>query len=91
MFSDFFKLTSSRKFSGIDQIKIEAYKGTVTVIEEVDPVCVAGQLRRVRRPNKEEEKKEEKKEEEHKEMPICCMYCRGETVVYTEQYKCVVL
>ena len=83
LFSDFFKFTSWRKFSGIDQITIEAYKGTVTVIGEVDPVCIAGQLRRVRRPNKEE-KTEEQKEEEHKEMPICCRYCSGETVVYTE-------
>ena len=81
---EFFKLTSWTKFSGIDQITIDAYKGTVTVIGEVEPVCVAGQLRRVRRPNKEEEKNEEKKEEEHKEMPICCRYCSGETVVYTE-------
>ena len=43
-FYDFLKFTSFTKFSGIDQITTEVFEGTVTMIRDVDPVCIAGKL-----------------------------------------------
>ncbi|CAA6662234.1 unnamed protein product [Spirodela intermedia] len=80
-------LKAIAKLEGIDEIKLDVEKGTVTVVGEVDPVCVAHQLRKVRRPalidSVESHKKEESKPKPE-DLEPCCERCRGDALIFME-------
>ncbi|CAA6662230.1 unnamed protein product [Spirodela intermedia] len=73
-------LKAIAKLEGIDEIQLNIEKGTVTVVGEVDPVCVAHQLRKVRRPAVLDSVGPHKKEEpkpKPKELPPAASAAEG--------------
>lgn len=69
--------------AGVNEVSLDAEKGMLTVVGNVDPVCVASSLRKagyyaeitsVGPPKKPDEK--QKSPEKPKPLPACCKQCQ---------------
>ena len=80
---------------GIDEVKVDGGKETVTVIGKVDPCCIAEKLRKklyrparivTVEPNREDDEKDENKDEKKdtKDLPSCCSHCSGRAIIFAE-------
>ncbi|KAK3022174.1 hypothetical protein RJ639_045369, partial [Escallonia herrerae] len=87
-------LKAITKLPGIDKVSVDVGKGMVTVIGDVDPVCVTKKVRKTGKvtelvsvgpPAKEKEPKETKptKASPQKPLPPCCKECQLVAVSYT--------
>ncbi|KAL8557245.1 hypothetical protein ACS0TY_004618 [Phlomoides rotata] len=92
------------KFTGVNEVKLDAEKGTLTVIGTADPVCIATKLRKagyiaeimsVGPPKKPDEKKpdDEKPPSPSKPLPPCCNQCQlvGVSYVTYDHPSCSIL
>ncbi|KAL8555028.1 hypothetical protein ACS0TY_003000 [Phlomoides rotata] len=80
------------KFIGVDEVKLDAEKGILTVIGTADPVCITTKLRKagyfaeimsVGAPKKPDEKKpDDEKKSPSKPLPPCCNQCQLVGVSY---------
>ncbi|KAK2966197.1 hypothetical protein RJ640_008763, partial [Escallonia rubra] len=89
-------LKAITKLRGIDNVSVDTGKGMVTIIGDVDPVCVTKQVRKTGKvtelfsvgPPAKEKPKESKepkppKSPPQKPLPPCCKECQLVAVSYT--------
>ncbi|KAL3538378.1 hypothetical protein ACH5RR_001758 [Cinchona calisaya] len=78
-------LRAVTKLEGVDQVTVDAEKGILTVVGEVDPVCVTTKVRKTGKyaeilsvgpPKKPDPPKPDKP------LPPCCPPCRFVTIDY---------
>ncbi|OWM72360.1 hypothetical protein CDL15_Pgr018245 [Punica granatum] len=93
-------LKTVSKLEGIDEISVDAEKGTLTVVGEVDPVLIVKQLRKIKKGASIDsvgpKKPPEKKPEPLKvcDLPPCCKSCQLVAVPVYDDYgygRCSIL
>ncbi|KAK3030385.1 hypothetical protein RJ639_038913, partial [Escallonia herrerae] len=84
-------LKAITKLRGIDKVCVDTEKGMVTVIGDVDPVCVTKKVRKTGKvtelvsvgPPAKEKEPEPPKSPPQKPLPPCCKECQLVAVSYT--------